>query len=604
MDNNNERYILLINAVDKILAKLDAGSAFLTDLVDNINQLGIGNEKDIQYQQDYHSIANQIMRDSEDISRTCEQYLTKMNYIEEKVSESSQEIEEVILSADQLNKNNTENSSKIFALEKLSDQIKSMGESVINISKQTNLIAFNVAIEVSHTEDEGKGFTVLAEEIRCLADSSASSAEDINSLINKFQNNIKKVIKEIHKTGEIISAEIKKVKKSIVTFNTIHEKLNSLFHAGGKIKNISRDVLAGSRDVKNGSEWTFSIKTQINSKKNQLFNLIKKQLQSYSDTILFGEYIKLNIGEVTEKEVIDNINHFMDMCLLIKSKSEEIERIAEYIFYHLNILGTSCNQFKSGVTVVLKRISEINAIAKKEEEQIKGLQDILRTDFTEFNNIADNVQKNLLKNSESLNDFHKLNTGSWNIAHIVDSLINHTTMTKMLGFNVALEAARLDEFCADYDDLIKDMRKLSEQSGHAASDIKKIMHQIDYLIFQILTGINETIVSSGQIVNNVKRIIKNLVCIGKNIDLSYDSIIEICIYSGTIWKGIEEAEKELKKIESQRENFEHKNASIKMIQQNIHSNLDEIIEPINYLDNYIKNETNSINQNLLNNEQC
>ncbi len=591
----NNKFNSISETIDRILPKLEAGSHYLSELIDNIDQLGIDDGAKIQYQENYLLIANQIMRDSEDISRTCDQYLTKMNYIEEKVSESSQEIEEVILSADQLNEFNIENTKKISELEKFSIQIKKMGESVINISKKTNLIAFNVAIEVSHTEDEGKGFAVLADEIRHLADSSASSAEDINNLINGFQNSIKKIIKEIHKTAEIITGELKKVKNSILTFNTIHEKLKFLFQGGGKIKNISRDVLGGSRDVKYGSEWAFAIKNQLSSKKAQLFNLIKKQLQLYSDTILFGEYIKLNISEVTEKEVVDNVNHFTEMCSIIRSKSEEIERIVEHIFYHLNILGTSCNQFKSGVSIVLKKISEINSISKNDEEQLQGLQDILQQDFTELKNIANKIQDNLTKNSDLLNNFHKLSTGSWNIAHIVDSLINHTTMTKMLGFNVALEASRLDELCADYDDLIKDMRELSDRSGQAAGEIKGIMTQIDYLIFQILGRINETIFSSGQIVQKVKRIIKNLSIIGKNIDSSYDSIIEICIFSGTIWKGIEEAEKELNKIELQRETFENKNTPLKVAQQNIHLSLDDISEPLNFLSTYVKNDNFFLN---------
>ncbi|MDK2801371.1 MAG: hypothetical protein PWP27_2388 [Clostridiales bacterium] len=90
------------------------------------------------------------------------------------------------------------------------------------ISNQTKLLGLNAAIEAARTGEQGKGFTVVANEIRKLADESAISVTQINNTITEFQEFIKSIINTIVNISdgssnlvqsvEIISDEVEKIK--------------------------------------------------------------------------------------------------------------------------------------------------------------------------------------------------------------------------------------------------------------------------------------------------------------------------------------------------------------------------------------------------------
>ncbi|AET70212.1 methyl-accepting chemotaxis protein [Desulfosporosinus orientis DSM 765] len=86
------------------------------------------------------------------------------------------------------------------SIHKLAELAQKIGDiiSVINgISEQTNLLALNAAIEAARAGEHGKGFAVVAEEVRKLADSSASSSQQIMELISGVQGMVKTTVEKI-----------------------------------------------------------------------------------------------------------------------------------------------------------------------------------------------------------------------------------------------------------------------------------------------------------------------------------------------------------------------------------------------------------------------
>ncbi|MDX9703020.1 MAG: methyl-accepting chemotaxis protein [Candidatus Auribacterota bacterium] len=561
-----------MNPIQSILNYLESGAKTLTQLSDLISETWKDTGSEADNQDQYISLISQILRDSEDIARSCENYLAKMDFIENKVLESSQEIEEIIEGKDRLSEKNNMTTSSIAELQTFSAQIQDMGTAVIQISKQTNLLAYNVAIESTNTDDECKGFTVLSEEIRNLAETSASSAKDITTLTRELQLNLQTVITDVQKAGDTVTVELEKVKQTILTFESINEKMKSLFHSGKKMKNLSRDGISSSRDISGQSEWLFSLQSQLNSKRMHLLNFIEKELGLHRQTIALADKL-LNDDDSQSALNNDIINN----CKMINDSAQEIERTIEDVFHTLNVMTTVGAHFKGGLNAVGKTVNAINTISKKDEEQIQELTTALKTDFSQVSTIVDYVQDILRANWDIIEKFNSLNSNSWNINHIIDVLINHTTMTKMLALNASLEATRTEEDAEhDYDGLVNDMRVLSEQSGTAANDIKKVMHQVEYLISKVLAGINETMYSSMHILNKVKRFIKNLQIIQRSMENSSDYLMEICIFSGMIWKNIEEANKIISKCESMQSLFSKNNVPLRDIAKSIRSQFDEI----------------------------
>ena len=561
-----------MNTIQKVLNQLESGAQLLTQLSDLIGDTWQNTGSEADNQDQYISLISQILRDSEDIARSCENYLAKMDFVENKVLESSQEVEEIIRGKDSLSDKNKATSSSIEELQTFSSQIQDMGTAVIQISKQTNLLAYNVAIEATNTDDECKGFTVLSEEIRNLADTSASSAKDITTLTHELNINLQNIITDAQKAGDTVTTELEKVKQTILTFNSINEKMISLFHNGRKMKNLSRDGISSSRDITSQSEWLFSLQSQLNSKRMHLLNLIEKELALHADTMNLGNKIMEQQADSSQPIQFE----FSNNCKEINENIQEIERTIDDLFHTLQIIGTAGSHFKNALKSVGKTVTAINSMSKNDEEQIQDLTTALQTDFSQVTTIVNYVQDILHANADIVNRFHTLNANSWNINHIIDVLINHTTMTKMLALNAALEATRTEENEHDYDGVVSDMRVLSEQSGSAATDIKKVMHQVEYFIAKVLSGINETIYSSTDILDKTKRFIKNLQIIQRGMQNSSDYLMEICIFSGMIWKNIEEANKIISKCESIQTEFSKQNEPLREMAKSIRSQFEEI----------------------------
>jgi len=88
------------------------------------------------------------------------------------------------------------------------EEINELTKEIINITNQTNLLSLNASIEASHAGEAGKGFTVVANEIRVLADSSAQTANNIQIISNMVTSAVKKLSKSAEDMLQFIDSKI------------------------------------------------------------------------------------------------------------------------------------------------------------------------------------------------------------------------------------------------------------------------------------------------------------------------------------------------------------------------------------------------------------
>lgn len=109
------------------------------------------------------------------------------NNIKNSLTSISTTIEELAASASEINTNQTELNSNIKEITALSEQINNISDFIKQIANKTNMLGLNAAIEAARAGEFGKGFSVVANEIRKLSEQSKDTVNKISSLTDKIK---------------------------------------------------------------------------------------------------------------------------------------------------------------------------------------------------------------------------------------------------------------------------------------------------------------------------------------------------------------------------------------------------------------------------------
>ncbi|WP_100012016.1 methyl-accepting chemotaxis protein [Lentibacillus sediminis] len=139
--------------------------------------------------------------------------------------------------------------SDIVALNKQIEHISSFTESIKNIAKQTNLLSLNASIEAAKAGEYGRGFTVVANEVRKLAEQSASATVEIDETLDEVVQQVKRTMENIDKTKKIAESQNTAVLETKEIFNHIHETVDEIKGALSWVKESTTDITEKNKDL-------------------------------------------------------------------------------------------------------------------------------------------------------------------------------------------------------------------------------------------------------------------------------------------------------------------------------------------------------------------
>lgn len=126
-----------------------------------------------------------------------------------------------------------------------SDEIESIINTINEIAEQTNLLSLNASIEAARAGENGRGFSVVADEIRKLADQSMQAGNQIKGIVENIRSTTKQTTDSAQKTEEFIYKQAGSLEETIKVFGSINicvgELVEGLHHMAASMKSIGEE---------------------------------------------------------------------------------------------------------------------------------------------------------------------------------------------------------------------------------------------------------------------------------------------------------------------------------------------------------------------------
>lgn len=309
----------LTNLIKKIMdnsQEISAGSEELSATVEEFSSMELSIESSIK---NINSGIHETGAASEEITASIEEVDSSVNILNKKAMEGSNnasiaqnrtydmqnrakssidEIEKLFLEKEQ-NIINAINEGKVV------ENIKVMANTIASIAEQTNLLSLNASIEAARAGEHGKGFSVVAEEVRKLAEQSTAAVESIKETIVKVQNAFKNLSDN---------------SKDVLLF--IQNRVNPEFR---EIVEIGAETFKDAEFVSKMSDEIAAMSEQITATMEQVSKAIQSMSINAQNSSEEAETIVSNINE-TAKGIKEISLTAQNQALLAENLNEMVQR--------------------------------------------------------------------------------------------------------------------------------------------------------------------------------------------------------------------------------------------------------------------------------------
>jgi len=295
--DGNDEVSHVARSFNRFVDKLAHSIRSLTQSIEQINDVAIrisamsqDSQKRIREQHEAsRSITtafNEMSQAIDEVAHSTESAAQSANAADQAATTGQDVIRSTIDSTEQLAREVQTAGSLITDLEAKAESIGSVLDVIRGIAEQTNLLALNAAIEAARAGEQGRGFAVVADEVRTLASRTQQSTEEINAMIHSLQEGTRNMVDAINRSRQLSDRNVEFAARSGDTLNAIANAVQTITDLNHQIasaaqeqahvtSNISQGIARLDANVARGNE-----DASRNAEISQRIKQLSSQMQS------------------------------------------------------------------------------------------------------------------------------------------------------------------------------------------------------------------------------------------------------------------------------------------------------------------------------------
>jgi len=399
----------------------------------------------------------------------------------------------------------------VAELEKQAANIGDIVKAVVRIADQTNLLALNAAIEAARAGEHGKGFAVVADEVRTLAETSEKSAKQIQDLVGQIQQEVQVIAQGIGQSAAVVEGEVEKGKLITQQLEQVRIDAIEIVRGVGEIAVGAQQGSTAAKQALKGSEDIATAAEEQSAAAEEAAKTVAEQTQALTQC----EQTAQSLSELAEE-----LKNSTDVA----KSAEEVASAAEELSSAVQEISRSGSQIMAAVDQIRKGAEVQSAGTEEASAAIIQIEDGAQLALTRSQGNAAKVQaiqsllgQNKVAVDALITNVMELELVSRRIDKIVDAITTVSIQTNMLAVNGSIEAARAGDFGKGFVVVATDIRNLAHDSAENADRIKDLVKAVQDQIHVVGRDLDEIVSTALGEVEKAKVTTVSLDSIEKNI---------------------------------------------------------------------------------------
>ncbi len=255
-----------------------------TDLHSTAERIATGAEEVAAQSATVATAGEEMSATSGDIAQNCQMAAEGAQRASQSASNGAGVVEKTVAVMGQISEKVQESARTVESLGVRSDQIGAIIGTIEDIADQTNLLALNAAIEAARAGEQGRGFAVVADEVRALAERTTRATKEIGEMIKSIQKEIKGAVIAMEQGVHQVEAGTEEAAKSGAALRDILEQVNDVATQVNQIATAAEEQTATTGEISSNMHQITDV-VQLTSQGAQESATAAAQLSGYAEEL-------------------------------------------------------------------------------------------------------------------------------------------------------------------------------------------------------------------------------------------------------------------------------------------------------------------------------